>query len=397
MEPRKAQTELEQELTNAARTTANKTSVVVARNALRNVLDEFEDEEEPRTDGGQPEDEDDDELPYPREYNYVGSEHGKPRDALDELRPGDRVLWGDRKVPCTVARVVDREDRIGQSLTASVISRDPRNWLSEEEAEDAYLEKGDVFLNPDAWGTLRGKRFVVIQGPRGGFYALAEPESGRNYPALFRAVRSFHSTKMGQPGQGAWDYEGDFDYSLEVVENGEEPDELDPEGDLPAYEDIAGNRLVSYEQDEGEHYTVGTVEEAFDEGLVNAHERAEAEFLSEVEGDGEDEEESEVPPAEEWEGTPSGHTYSHSTVEVTAITETKYGLKAVLDGPAPWETPDDERPMNEVLKSTPWEENHRTFDSDRKAWTVDADELTRTASVLKDCGYSVRDARDDEE
>lgn len=330
-------------------------------------------------------------------------------DLFDELEPGDRVLWGDRSIPCTVARVVDPEDREGQALTASVI--DPgikrrqaeRAEVEDRDPEDFFLEPHDVFIDPTGWGGLRGLNFVLIQGPRGGFYAIARAErKGRTTPALFRAVRSFHSTRMGQPGQGAWGFEGWLtEGEFTLTERGEPPEELDPVGDLPAYEDIRENRVVAYDRDEGEHYVVAdTLEEVFDRGLYTAHEEAQAEFSAGV--DGEDEEEAwdaDVPEPERVTGrarqspdNPDGDC--HGRVTVTEVFRSEYGAKASLEGPAPWETPDHAEPMNEVLKSTPWNQTHRRWDPDREAWTIDADELTKVASVLRDHGYDVTDDRE---
>ena len=209
-------------------------------------------------------------------------------DAIDDLRPGDRVLWGDRKQPCTVARIVTPNDRIGQTLTASVIKHDPSSWG----ADDSDLEVGDVFLNPISWGGMTGETFAVIHGPRGGFYALARVKHrGDDRVAMFRVVRSYHKTKAGFTGQGAWTFESWFDDTLRVVENGDAPDELDPDGDLPVYDEIKDHRLVSYDRDAESHYVVGTVESAFDDGLVAAHRNAEryAPRLSEIDDDSEPE------------------------------------------------------------------------------------------------------------
>jgi hypothetical protein len=342
----------------------------------------------PATDGGQVRD-------LPAEFG--DDEERSVVDAFDVLETGDRVLWGDRSVPCVVARVVEPDDHIGQSLTASVIGRDPSSFRDKVEPEHGRdLEKGDVFLTVDAWGTLTGKRFVLIQGPRGGFYALTRDENDPSEAVLFRAVRSYHKTKLGQAGQGAFGYEGGVD-DLTIVEAGDAPDELDPAGDLPSYDEIKDRPLLGYDSDypgtDGGHYVVGTVEEAFNEGLKDAHDRAEAEFRETWEADEEETTEwDEIPPRERVEGTPNG--YSHSTVTVTEIRESDYGLKAVLDGPAPWETPDDETPLNEVIKSTPWEEVHYEFNDDLKAWTVDASEIGRLSSVFRDYGYSVLDEAD---
>jgi hypothetical protein len=349
------------------------------------------------TDGGEVEDDRD----LPAEFGLARQEAGRPVDVLDYAQAGDRILWGDREQECVVARVVEPDDRIGQSLTASVIKGVPPNskedrpgYTVPEYGRD--LQDGDVFLNPETFGTLTGKKFLVVQGPQGGFYAITRDERDSSRAVIFRAVRSYHKAKHGQVGQGAWTYEGKFDETVTVVRAGDEPDELDPAGDLPAYEDIRENALVGFDKNVQEHYEVGTVAEAFDEGLTTAKNRAAREFENRYD-DGDDEEDgpwAEVPDAEKVEnaGTPDGN--SHSTATVTEIVETEYGLKAVLDAPAPWETPDGETPFNEAIKKTPWGETHRTFDDDLKAWTVDANELVGVARELSFHGYHVRDEAD---
>lgn len=325
----------------------------------------------------------------PRTYGPEGEESFL--DAFDEVRPGDRVLWGDRKQPATVARVVEPDDAVGQSLTASVLRRDPEAFRGNNQPEKDYevgrdLEQGDVFLSSTPWN-LTGRRFLLIHGPRGGFYAIAEPGPNHSTPALFRVVRSFHKTRMGQPGQGAWDYETEVE-TFEVVEEGDEPDELDPEGDLPAYEDIRENVVVGYdsENDEVGHVEVGTVEEVVQEGIEDAHSRALDAARNELPTVEEDPGRV-LPSVERIEGTPEG--YSHSTVTVTGVFSEDDRLRATLDTPAPWETPDDETPANEVLKSTPYGDVEYMFDSDREEWVINASELSKVASVFRSFDYSV--------
>jgi hypothetical protein len=250
-------------------------------------------------------------------------------------------------------------------------------------------------LNPNAWGTLTGSRFALVQGPRGGFYAFTRNEKDSNRLVVHRAVRTFHQTVAGQKGQGAFRYDSNFDGPLRVVESGDPPGDLDPEGDLPTYDAIADQPLVAYDNNIQEHYEVGTVADAFDEALGSAHARAARAFESRYNADDADADRSpwaDVPDAELVESSPDAH--SHSTVRVTKIVESEYGMKAVLDAPAPWDTPDSETPFNKAIKETPWNETHRTFDSDREAWTVDADELVAVAGVLSDHGYRVIDNAD---
>jgi len=338
---------------------------------------------------------------YPRTYGG-DSEHGTVVDAITELQPGDRVLWGDRSVPCVVARVVDSlNDRIGYSLTASVVRPVIKNASDRERWEESDLRAGDVFMSPDRYGGLYRVPFAIVQGPRGGFYAIGVGfQNGRKRPILFRAVRTFHSSKLGQPGKGAWTFQKWGPETLEVVESGDAPEELDPVGDLPSYEEIRDSRLVTYDKEADEHYAVAeTVEEAFDRGLRTAYDEAASDREAEkVEETGETSAWRAVPDPEDVNaaGTPSGH--SHSGVYVTDLFESEYGdVKAVLDAPAPWETPDGETPFNEAIKKAPWEDTHRTFDSDREAWTIDAEELVRVASLLADFGFSTYDERADEE
>lgn len=314
-------------------------------------------------------------------------------EAFDEVRAGDRVLWGDRKQPATVARVVDPDDAVGQSLTASVLRRSPDDFRGSNQPEKDYevgrdLEQGDVFLSSTPWN-LTGRRFLLIHGPRGGFYAIAEPGPNHSTPALFRVVRSFHKTRMGRPGEGAWDYETEVE-AVEVVEEGDEPDELDPEGDLPVYEDIRENVVVGYdsENDEVGHVEVGTVAEVLQEGIEDSHARALDEARDEL-PDEDPEDERELPPVERVELRPDG--YSHSTVTVTGLFEEADGtVRATLDTPAPWETPDDEKPANEVIKSTPYSDVEYKFDDDLNEWVLNASELGKVASTFKFHGYSVR-------
>jgi hypothetical protein len=346
---------------------------------------EVPEEWEGETDGGR-------DLPV--QFDRAGSEAGTPADALDDLQAGDRVLWSDRSQPLTVARVVDEDDPEGQALTASVIRRDPEEFRSPSYPGPDYtvgrdLEKGDVFLDPTNWRTPAGRTFAVVQGPQGGFYLLAEdsqnPHSGRL--VLFRCVRDSHKTVKGRRGEGAFKYEGEIDV-LELVERGDAPDELDPEGDLVRYDEIAENTLVVYDPDREEigHVEVGTVEEAFSAGLRNAVESARAAARNRLD-EGDDEDEGTLPEVEAVENSPAGSPVG--TCRVTGVFTSEYGPKAVVETPAPWEVPDYEQPANEVLKSTPWEENHRGFDPDREAWTVDLDELVTTARVLSENGYAV--------
>lgn len=297
-------------------------------------------------------------------------------DIFSDLQPGDRVLWEDRVQPCTVARIVEKDDRIGQSLTASVFREFPGFVPKESELRD-----GDVFLKPGNYG-LTGRRFALIHGPRGGFYAIAAcTKQGRTAPALFRAVRSYHTTKLGRPGQGAWDFDHWVrDGSFTLCERGDAPDELDPVGDLPAYADIKNNRVVTYDRDEQEHYGVATVSEVFDIGLYEAFRQAERES--------DDDQEPEQDDAIQYDdvvGGPDGGP----VVTVIGTEDSEYDKKAVLDAPAPWDCPDRLTPANEVIKSPGWQTTHHDFDSSRKVWLIDLDTLELVASELRDAGYRV--------
>lgn len=314
-------------------------------------------------------------------------------DLFDDLQPGDKVLWGDREVPCTVARIVDAEDRVGQALTARVIGERSRSFI---EQNDTNLRVGDVFITPAKVHNrgLTGLEFVLIHGPRGGFYAIANARrDGRRYPALFRAVRSYHKTKFGRPGQGAFAYEQWFDDTLYVVGRGEPPAVLDEAGDLPAYEDIGENRVVVYDTDTEDHYGFGTYDEVFDEGLFDWWDGVQAELARDpADGDDEDGPWAAIPPATDvTRETMKADGTTYGTVTVTSIFQSEYGLKATLDTPAPWDVADEATPVNDVLKDTPWEETHRQWDPGREAWTVDADELTGIAYELAHAGYAVVD------
>jgi hypothetical protein len=85
------------------------------------------------------------------------------------------------------------------------------------------------------------------------------------------------------------------------------------------------------------------------------------------------------------------------TFTVTDSYENRYGdVKAAVETPAPWDTPDDVTPANEVVKALPWGEDdadgdrdgaHYTFDEDREAWTLDQDYLRDLADLAEDAGY----------
>lgn len=75
------------------------------------------------------------------------------------------------------------------------------------------------------------------------------------------------------------------------------------------------------------------------------------------------------------------------TVEKTV--NTRFGEKAILGG--------DTYEAREAIKSLEWDETHRTFDDNRKAWTVDADALDELEAALDDHGFKLvtRDWLDD--
>jgi len=367
-------------------------------NAVRDALnmDHLDDLDVPdewrvETDGGAVE------LDYPRTYDAT-----ETTDLLDDLRAGDRILWGDRSVPCVVARVVEPNDPIGQSLTASVLRRDPETFRGPNHVEPNYavgrdLEQGDVFLSPTGWN-LTGRRFAVVHGPRGGFYAVAEPGRNHSNAAVFRVVRSYHKTKMGRPGEGAWSFDAEIEGEIAVVESGDAPDDLDEDGDLPRYEDIQDRTLVAFDSENEEvgHVEVGTVAEAFEEGLQDAHYRALDDARDRAPSETDEEAWTDfLPTVERVEGTPDG--YSHGTVTVEGVflpEEDDAEPRAVLDTPAPWNTPDDETPANEAIKETPYGEVQYEFDDDRGAWILNALELVRVASTFRFHGYAVRVADD---
>jgi len=90
--------------------------------------------------------------------------------------------------------------------------------------------------------------------------------------------------------------------------------------------------------------------------------------------------------------------------EVVAVEEfeNRYNdHRVVIDAPAPWESPDELTPFNEVIKSLSWDEYHYSFE-DRApgidldgAWLIDADGLGALRSVAEEEGYEWSDRRDD--
>ena len=74
--------------------------------------------------------------------------------------------------------------------------------------------------------------------------------------------------------------------------------------------------------------------------------------------------------------------------KVTDTFESRFGdVKAVVETPAPWETPDDMTPANEIVKSLDWEQHHYSFDGDRKAWTLDMSGLKPLGEAAQEAGY----------
>jgi hypothetical protein len=65
-----------------------------AENALRDAATDYLDAEI-RTDGGKPQ-ADADARDLPTEFGLAGEDAGRPVDALEYLKPGDRILWADR-------------------------------------------------------------------------------------------------------------------------------------------------------------------------------------------------------------------------------------------------------------------------------------------------------------
>jgi len=295
------------------------------------------------------------------------------------LEPGDKILWGDRQVSCTVARYVEQDDPVGQAMTAWVIPR--VNNLT----EDSDLVPGDTFLDPTGKG-LTGKEFALVQGPRGGFYALAVISSrGRRRPAMFRAVRSRHKT--GNRSQGSFSYQKYLDSPLKIVEMGDRPDTLDPDGDLPKFVEIASNRLMFYDSDTRNHESVCTVAEGFEMGLEVAREKT-------IGTDDSNDAETESNPVPE---PGSIHELPETaeplgTIRVQGIEESDGTRKALLETPAPWGV--DGTGPNEIIKSTPYPQTEYEWDGSRELWLVAASEVETVALVFRDEGYAVVDDRE---
>jgi len=86
------------------------------------------------------------------------------------------------------------------------------------------------------------------------------------------------------------------------------------------------------------------------------------------------------------------------TFEIAEEFEDNYGTqKVVVETPAPWDTPDDMTPANEVIKTLEWEDHHRTFDDQRNAWTMDETGVDPLRELAIEAGYEWVDSRDDGE
>lgn len=74
--------------------------------------------------------------------------------------------------------------------------------------------------------------------------------------------------------------------------------------------------------------------------------------------------------------------------QITDTFENRYGdQKAVVEAPAPWDTPDELTPANEVVKALEWDDHHYTFDKDREAWTLDMSGLRPLGELAEEEGY----------
>lgn len=294
----------------------------------------------------------------------------------DTLQAGDKITYNNRTIPCTVARVVTPNDRIGQTLTMRTLN------IPKADTETDLVD-GDLLAMRSKYH-LTGKRFVLIKGPRGGFYAFAKALK-HGETAVYRCVRDAHETRYGWGGQGGFRYEKtEKEGLITIVERGDEPDILDEVGDLTAYENVKDRQIaIDYDETTESHIIVDTVESLFDDGLIESWNTVESQLA------GETVEPNDGPayaPAAEVQRSAPGATVG---VEFTEIVETQYGQKAVLKTPAPWNTPDELKPPNEIIKSTPWEKVHYEFDKTRKAWLIDVSELKTIASEFKHYGYDV--------
>lgn len=106
------------------------------------------------------------------------------------------------------------------------------------------------------------------------------------------------------------------------------------------------------------------------------------------------------------------------TFEIVDVFENSYGTqKVVVETPAPWDTPDDMTPPNDLIKSLPWDDDeaadhdvaekgvHYTFGDDDpdappaadQAWTLDAHGVDALRTTVESNGYEWVDSRDDGE
>lgn len=115
------------------------------------------------------------------------------------------------------------------------------------------------------------------------------------------------------------------------------------------------------------------------------------------------------PTPDEWQTTPATRRVRFEIPEVdddeteltVAVTEkwtNRYDdVRVEVETPAPWDTPDDMTPANDLIKSLPWGDDeaddgetpaHYKFDESREAWVIDAAAVDDLADVVTEAGYT---------
>lgn len=89
-----------------------------------------------------------------------------------------------------------------------------------------------------------------------------------------------------------------------------------------------------------------------------------------------------------YNGLPNA-TGAKDEIVVADVVATRYGKKAVLESPFA---------AKDAIKALDWQDCHRAWDADAKAWTVDADALALVVESLGSAGWNVvKPAADDDE
>lgn len=71
--------------------------------------------------------------------------------------------------------------------------------------------------------------------------------------------------------------------------------------------------------------------------------------------------------------------------------------RVAIETPAPWDTPDEMQPANEIVKSLEWDIHHQTWDENREAWVLDDSGVPHVRERAEEAGYEWAEGREGRE